>query len=90
MRETKEPSQSSQAREGSFETADFSGASPVASVLGNRSGATPHGRSKNHNNASVTASSNNGSSTVCDLRAAANRKAVIASLFTLRGIPLVA
>lgn len=43
-----------------------------------------------HKNASVVASSNTASSTRCALRAAASRSAVIASLFTLRGIPLVA
>lgn len=89
-RETKEPSRAARLREGFFETADFSGASPVASALGNRSGATPRGRSKGHSKASATASSNNAASTAGALRSAANRNAVIASLFTLRGIPLVA
>jgi hypothetical protein len=88
--ETKEPSRAAKLREGSFETADFSGASPVASALGNRSGATPRGRSKRYNKASAVASSNSASSTAEALRSAANRNAVMANLFTLRGIPLVA
>ena len=83
---------------GGFCSADFSGASPVASALGIRSGATPRGRSMPrsvaanfavHSNASVVASSNAASSTICALRSAASRKAVMASLLTLRGIPLV-
>ena len=72
--------------------ADFAGASPVASALGIRSGATPHGRSKwlVHSNASAVASNNSASSTTAAWRSAAKRNAVIANLFTLRGIPLVA
>ena len=79
-------------RAGGFCSADFSGASPVASALGIRSGATPHGRSMArsvHSNASAVASSSTASSTICALRSAASRRAVIASLLTLRGMPLV-
>ena len=43
-----------------------------------------------HSIASAVASSKMASFTVCDLLAAARRKAVIASLLTLRGMPLVA
>ena len=96
--QSKEPSGADEGA-GGFRSADFSGASPVASALGIRSGATPGGRSVPrsvaasltvYKNASAVASSNTASSTRCALRAAASRSAVIASLFTLRGIPLVA
>ncbi len=71
-------------------SADFSGASPVASALGLPLGRDPLRKSKPYNKASDVASNNNASSTTEALRAAAMRKAVSASLFTLRGTPLVA
>ncbi len=43
-----------------------------------------------HSNTSAVASSSTASSTVCAWRSAASRKAVIASLLTLRGMPFVA
>ena len=43
-----------------------------------------------HSIASAVASSKMASLTVCDLLAAASRSAVMASLLTLRGMPLVA
>ena len=95
--QSREPSGADESA-GGFRSADFSGASPVASALGIRSGATPGGRSMPrslaagfavHSNASVVASSSTASSTICALLAAASRKAVIASLLTFRGMPLV-
>ena len=74
--------------------ADFFGASPVASALGIRSGATPRGNGRGmdsaHSSASAVASSSTASSTLSALRCAARRNAVMASLLTLRGMPLVA
>ena len=73
-------------------SADFSGASPVASALGLPLGRDPSRKieKKTYNKASDVASNNNALSTTGSLRAAAIRNAVMASLFTLRGTPLVA
>ena len=83
------PPRGVEAGEGSREQADFSGASPVASALGIRSGATPRGKG-NYNSTSEVASSSTVSSTAANLRSAAKRNAADARRLTLRGIPLVA
>ena len=92
MNQSKEPSGADKGA-GGFRSADFSGDEPRRIGLGHPLGCDPSRKSdvvSLHNNASAVASSNTDSSTSCALRSAASRGAVIASLFTLRGIPLVA
>ena len=89
---TKEPSGTGKGG-GGFLFSDFPCGEPHLIGVGRRFGRDAQGKlvaGSPHKNASAVASNSTASSTRGALRAAARRSAVMASLFTLRGIPLVA